>query len=209
MKLILISNPTDLNEEVETIHSLFEKGLECFHLRKPEKTKKEFEDYLRKVNPKFYNRIVIHSNYHLLSKYNLKGMHIPEALIKEDKIKDLQKAVKTRGLSVSASVHSIDTIKQCKSYDYIFLSPVFDSISKKGYSSNIDLNTFMQKKEASTFPTKVIGLGGVSKENITLLSDVGFDGAALLGSIWLKEKKEERVKEFVNINSVIVQLTDK
>jgi thiamine-phosphate pyrophosphorylase len=106
-------------------------------------------------------------------------------------------------------VHSIDTINQCKSYDYIFLSPVFDSISKKGYSSNIDLNTFMQKKEASTFPTKVIGLGGVSKENITLLSDVGFDGAALLGSIWLKEKKEERVKEFVNINSVIVQLTDK
>lgn len=209
MKLILISNPTDLNEEIETIHSLFENGLECFHLRKPEKNEKRLEEFLRKINPKFYKRIVIHSHYHFLSKYNLKGMHIPEALINEDKIKELQNAVKKRGLSVSTSVHSFDAVYQCKSYDYIFLSPVFDSISKQGYSSKIDLNTFIQKMETSSFPTKVIGLGGVSKENITLLSDAGFDGAALLGSIWLKENKEERVKEFLDIKSVIVQQTDK
>jgi len=209
MKLILISSPTDINEEIETIHSLFEKGLDCFHLRKPEKTEKEFEDYIRKINPKYYKRIVIHSQYHLLSKYNLKGMHIPEALIKVEQIKDLQKAVKKRGLCVSVSVHSIDTIYQCKSYDYVFLSPVFDSISKEGYSSRIDLNAFMQKKEASIFQTQVIGLGGVSKENITLISDAGLDGAALLGSIWIKENKEERVKEFLDIKSVIVQLSEK
>jgi thiamine-phosphate pyrophosphorylase len=46
--------------------------------------------------------------------------------------------------------------------------------------------------------TKLIALGGITKNNINEPITWGFDGAAVLGSIW---ENENPIKEFIQINN--------
>ncbi|SFP06853.1 thiamine-phosphate pyrophosphorylase [Pseudarcicella hirudinis] len=191
MKLIVISNPTSLVNEKDLIQQLFESGLETFHLRKPEMSSDEFEHFLKEIKPQFLRRIVIHAHHQLINRYNLKGIHLTGRLLEEmDKLelKQLVKKIRTRGLTVSASLHSLEEITALPvSLDYVFLSPVYHSISKAGYPAGFelpDLKRFFQKTEIKT---PVIALGGVSAEKIMELREIGFSGTALLGSIWQAE----------------------
>ena len=46
---------------------------------------------------------------------------------------------RNKGFTVSTSTHNIDEVKQSQNYcDYVFVSPIFDSISKSGYLANKD-----------------------------------------------------------------------
>ncbi len=70
----------------------------------------------------------------------------------------------------------------------MFLSPVFDSISKEGYASAFDLaeaQGFLQKlaKRPGHRPS-VLALGGIESGNIAAVQQAGFAGAAVLGSVW-------------------------
>ena len=85
-----------------------------------------------------------------------------------------------RGL-VSRSCHSLDEVAACQDADYLFLSPIFDSISKSGYRSAF---TDAQLRSASEIDGHVYALGGVRPENFPLLKEYGFGGAALLGHVW-------------------------
>lgn len=84
MKLILLSHPTKILKEPQLVEALFEKGLEYFHLRKPEYSKEEVEDYLSAIPSKYHSRIVLHSCFELAEKYNLKGIHLNSKSVKED-----------------------------------------------------------------------------------------------------------------------------
>ena len=80
MKLILISYPTNIDNEHQILAHLFDEGLEYFHLRKPGFSKARIINYLSQIPDKYYNRIVIHSHYDLIRKYNLKGIHITSTI---------------------------------------------------------------------------------------------------------------------------------
>lgn len=93
--------------------------------------------------------------------------------------------------------HSLKELEDCKEkYDYAFLSPIFDSISKGGYKSNYDLSEikdfFKNRNE------KIIALGGIDEDKIDTVKELGFSGIALLGAIWQSENpidKFKRIKE--------------
>lgn len=89
--------------------------------------------------------------------------------------------------------HSLNELEDCEEkYDYAFLSPIFDSISKAGYKSNYDL------KEIKVFfknrNEKIIALGGIDEDKIDTVKDLGFSGIALLGAIWQTENPVEKFK---------------
>jgi len=198
MKIILISNPVDIQKEHELIEALFEKGLDYFHLRKPDHQKSDFENFLKKIKPSFYKKISIHSHYDFIGKYNLRGIHLPEKIINEPEVKELIKTVKKRNLTVSSSIHSVFDIKECNKFDYIFLSPVFDSISKPDYHSKIDLEEFKKLKSLENIKPKVIALGGIDINNIQKISEVGFDGHAILGAIWKDFEKDANIENAID-----------
>jgi thiamine-phosphate pyrophosphorylase len=68
--------------------------------------------------------------------------------------------------------------------DYLFLSPVFDSISKENYNSRFPESLLCDLKSKGIINEKVIALGGVNKHNISKVKDYGFGGAAVLGALW-------------------------
>ena len=67
--------------------------------------------------------------------------------------------------------------------DYVFLSPVFDSISKTGYAAAFpDGAELSDRLICSRYP--VYALGGVTRERLEEVHALGFAGAALLGAVW-------------------------
>jgi thiamine-phosphate pyrophosphorylase len=187
MLLIVISPPETYSDEHKTLTILFNQGLEIFHLRKPDYSYDDMETYITSIPVEFHPRIVIHSHYLLANRYNLKGIHLTE---KARKDKNIGKVLKTLGnKSLSASFHHLDELKRNRRrYDYVFLSPVFDSISKSGYKSNFDLSTIRKDIQLINthhkHPLNIIALGGINAENIGLIKKTGFAGAALLGAVW-------------------------
>ncbi|MFA6923143.1 MAG: thiamine phosphate synthase [Bacteroidales bacterium] len=201
MKYAIISSPSEFPDEIEIINSLFEEGLEIFHLRKPDYNFSQFEELIKEIPEKFHKKIVIHSNYELAEKYNLKGIHFS---LKNTNIKNL-KINSTHNYHVSASFHSLEEFcKYGKYFDYAFISPVFNSISKKNYKSEIthqEISNFLKSEKKSC---KVFALGGIDENNIDTIKKLGFDGFATLGAIWnISFSKEEIINKFRRIKKIV------
>jgi thiamine-phosphate pyrophosphorylase len=187
MKLVVISNPENFANEADQVQQLFNAGLETFHLRKPNSTLAEFEKTLTQLSPAGYKRIVIHQHYKLVEKYNLKGIHLTAWFMKntsESELKQLISIAGKRRLMISGSFHSIEALEATSlKLHYAFLSPLFNSISKKDYPSGININDasiYLKKKRSF----EVVALGGIDESNIQQVKEAGFDGAALLGCLW-------------------------
>lgn len=172
--IILISPEENHPQELNLLLSFFEKGLSTFHLRKPLASKIEIREYLNNIPTCFHDKIMLHQHHDLIREFNLKGLHFPE------KVRD--EAIQFKGLK-STSFHDLDSIKNCTChFDYAFLSPIFPSISKKGYEKEWNTSELKSTIQKATFP--IIALGGVDQENIQKCIKIGFQGAAVLGAVW-------------------------
>lgn len=184
MKLIVISNSTPVANEAASINRLFDEGLEIFHIRKKVFTEKEMREYIESIAEKHFNKLVLHSHYHLAKEYDLKGIHISA----KKKNIDSKKAI-------SVSFHSLNEIEKfAESFGYGFLSPIFNSISKKRYKSSFNLDEL--KSFLKNEKKKIIALGGVDENKFDQLKDINFAGIALLGAIWTNENP---IEKFISI----------
>ncbi|MGL5937662.1 MAG: thiamine phosphate synthase [Phocaeicola sp.] len=178
MKLILITTPYYFVQEDKILTALFESGLETLHLRKPNSSPILAERLLKLIPEQFHRRIVIHENFHLHQDRFLKGVHLNR------RCSTLPPNHKGH---VSTSCHSIEEILKYKSAcNYLFLSPIFDSISKQNYSSSYTPEEIRAASKRGVIDQKVIALGGIEEENLTEIKDYGFGGAAILGALWNK-----------------------
>lgn len=71
---------------------------------------------------------------------------------------------------VGVSCHFKDDLSMIKNVDYICISPVFDSISKKNYKGigHTKFNKFLENNEE--LKNKIYALGGITKNNMSLLN---------------------------------------
>lgn len=177
MKLIVITPEKSLPHEAEVINALFDAGLEQLHLRKPRASYEEVEALIGAVATVHHPRIVLHDHFGLVSEYSLKGVHLNR--------RNGTPPQTEKSISVSRSCHSLKEAEaaseQC---DYFFLSPLFDSISKAGYTSSFTEEELLQAKAAGIINRKAIALGGVTPARIPLAARYGFGGVAVLGALW-------------------------
>jgi len=195
--LYLLSPEQFYPDEMKIVTQLFNLGLEVYHVRKPSLSLKETRSLLQSLPADFHKRIVLHAHFSLANEFNLKGIHLNET--------NKKFIAELAGYNiVSSSFHSLATISQNQyPYQYIFLSPVFDSISKPGYSANFELSSLKTNLTLlkQTNPTPhIIALGGVNSENISLVRQTGFSGAALLGAVW---QSVDPVRTFSEIQSAV------
>lgn len=205
--IILISPENDIKDEHVILHQLFENGLQYYHLRKPSKSEEEYRNYLNAIDKQFYNRIVTHQYHHLAKEYGLKGVHLqeqfrldlgdelgeyvealtaksqkPKATSREriessEKQSTNNQQPTTNNYSVSSSFHHPNDIKNCKvDFDYYLLSPVFNSISKQGYEG--------KGFSVNDIDKIIVGMGGVTVNNLNEIKAKGYKGAGVLGGVW-------------------------
>lgn len=156
MKLIVISSPEYFTGEREIVCSLFESGLEIFHVNKPALSAQEIQNYIRHFPEKYRNRIFLHSDF--------------------------------------PKFHSLPLTPPVLSGIY-FISPVFDSISKKEYKSKFNLeelqNSPLLRREDRG---EAIALGGIDEDKILPCLELGFAGIAVCGAIWQSNNPLEKFK---------------
>lgn len=190
--MIVITNPIQIADEISTIHSIFENGLELLHVRKPNFSEEDMITFITEIKSDLRKQLVLHSHHQLASGFGINRIHFSESKRKKKDRLALE-TYKTKGFHLSASVHSIADFNALESvFEYAFLSPVFPSISKTGYSSETDL--FEAVKNRTNYAIKLIALGGIESKNIKQTLENGFDDAVLLGTIWNSTNPIENFK---------------
>lgn len=195
--MIVISNPAAVAHEGKIINNLFDEGLKLLHIRKPNATKDDVVSMIESINLGHHSKLVLHQEYELASEFNIHRIHFTEKTRP-----DFEKI--TTGLEnkkewvFSTSTHSIEIFNKLPGqFTYAFLSPVYESISKSGYVSEVDI--IKSVNERTNFKTKLVALGGITNKNISETLMNGFDDIALLGTIW---NADNPIKEFKNCFSI-------
>ena len=188
MKWIIITSPEFLSGEAIFIDKLFSQGLDLLHLRKPEASLEAYKLFLLQIPKQWYSRIVLHEHFALAEEFGLHGIHLNRRY---------SVAPNAFHGSISCSCHTIEeVITQKESKDYVFLSPIFDSISKVGYHAAFSQTLLKQAAVENVIDEKVIALGGITANNIPLVKEWHFGGVALLGDIW-KRMSDPQVDEYL------------
>lgn len=188
MKWIVVTSPSLVREgealdtaELSFLHRLFEAGIDALHLRKPFSLPEACRQLLQSLSAEERRKTVLHEHFFLAEEFSLKGLHLngrnplPPAAFQG---------------SLSRSCHSLRELLQCKehqvgghSFDYLFLSPIFDSISKSDYPSAYSEDALQEASRRGLIDEKVIALGGVESKHLPYLAALGFGGAAMLGAL--------------------------
>ena len=203
MKWIVITMPDFIENEANYINQLFEAGLDLLHLRKPESCIDDCERLLQEINPKWYPGIVVYDHFSLCQKYHLHGIHLNS---RNHQVPDGFQG------SLSRSCHTFREVTAAQKeavFSYVFLSPIFDSISKKGYKHNIANKDLEDAGNNGIINEKVIALGGIIPQFIPQLRAWNFGGAAFLGDIWNRRQDADWSEYLSDVRKCLSHATQK
>lgn len=187
---IVITLPTFFNGEAEQIAQLLHNSIashhapnainhasiDLIHIRKPDCEISELETLIQSIPNEYRNRLVLHDHHELAIKYHLFGIHL--------NCRNPQPPQGWQG-SISKSCHSLEEVKEWKERcNYVSLSPIFDSISKKGYLSAFTSEEIKNARRDGIIDEKVLALGGVTFERLAEVKELGFGGGMILGDAW-------------------------
>lgn len=188
MFILLTSEESTAAEKEQLIH-FYENGLDVLHVRKPGMEEEELKLWLAQFKEEHLNKIMLHQNHRLTEVFPVKGIHWKENFRRKmDELPEYLLRFKKKGFVISTSFHDLKELEmEAALFDYVFLSPVFTSISKKGY--------WGQAFDVRNLPERIIALGGIEKESILKAKNLGYAGVAVLGAVWLAENKVQSFNE--------------
>lgn len=171
MDLLAVSPESIYTNEAQRVVELLEAGLDRYHLRKPGWTSTECAQFLAEIPDSWHTAISIHQCYELAKEFDVK-------IHKRDNTAPLLSKATSR------SLHQLDDLHNAISgYEYVFLSPVFQSISKIGYGPQWTEET-LRTMLSQTRTVKLYALGGVTPQNVAQAPRLGFDGVVVHGALW-------------------------
>lgn len=180
-KIIVFTSSYPQANEAEKICRLIEAGVDYVHVRKPLTDANDLsliEDLISNIPNDFHARLTLHDAFQLANEYGVGGVHL-----------NMRNPIAPAGipLRISKSMHSERELSESMRFNYVTISPVFNSISKQGYVSRFPQSSWSRLAS----PGNVIALGGVTLDVFPMLSEAGFSGGALLGEIWNSDRDFE------------------
>ncbi|MEG0010800.1 MAG: thiamine phosphate synthase [Muribaculaceae bacterium] len=175
MKLIAITPESFIDNEVAYITMILDNGFDYVHIRKPKSTITEVRLLIKSIPQEYHKRLKLHGFYELTKEFDIAGIHLNKqypAPISDD-----------CRLKLSKSCHTLEELNDASNYEYVFLSPIFDSISKVGYKSHFNLSEISNNFRHSN----VVALGGVNASHLNEIKHSSFYGAAFLGYLFSAE----------------------
>ena len=177
-------------DEAREITLLLDNGVRYMHIRKPNGSVSEIEALLHNIPSRLHGRLWLHDAVDLANSYHVAGVAVNSR--SSSMPKGARMAVR--------GAHSIPELDAPWPYPdvplaYQFLSPIFPSISKPGYSSDFDLKGITKALEGKS----VVALGGITPAWFAELRKTGFAGAAMLGALW-----NENRAALQNVHSIVI-----
>lgn len=176
MKLIIITSPAPVAGEAFILPQLYSLGVFRIHFRRPSWSIEQTRAFLSQLPTECLSRLVLHDHHSLINEFALGGIHLnarnPNAPLGYDG-------------AISRSCHTLQEVIEHKNQvDYLFLSPIFDSISKIGVQAAFSEQRLLQASEEGIIDDKVFALGGVTPTRALQLHNWSFGGAVVLGDFW-------------------------
>jgi thiamine-phosphate pyrophosphorylase len=206
MDLTVCSSPDPIQDEQDLVKVLFEEGMTTFHLRKPKASEEEMKLWIEGIDVSMRKHLVIHSHWKLAAEFELKGIHIGAHAMQSLSQNEINNWIQIHSTYSSTSVHNMQEAQAIPDgIKSVWLSPVFESISKTNYKSSLTsleldlVKQFLQKDKK----TNVYALGGISSKHITELKQRNFDGAVVLGALWnnIESSKQELIQRFRELHT--------
>jgi thiamine-phosphate pyrophosphorylase len=189
--IAVLTLPGSFAGEADQLEALLEAGVQRLHLRKPEMRFGELEALVARLAPRWASRLVLHYQPELAVRFGIPQVHGPLTI------------GEGTALRVSTSVHDWEEFAALpEGLAYAFISPLFDSISKKGYRANTRLLSIPE----GPLPCRPVGLGGVGAKTIGEMVRRGWTGAAVLGWIW--EEPGKAVERFEQLKKAVHGATE-
>lgn len=189
---IAITNPEPVDSEALLIRLVLNAGWDYVHIRHPHSSSSEVRKIIEGIPQSLHCRLRIHGHFELINEFNLGGIHLNNRCPNSPRL--------YTGL-ISKSCHSVSEVIAAAQCDYVFLSPIFSSISKPGYGGNSFSPDELSKINNYNTPS-VIALGGITPQTARLLDYGIFDGYAVLGSLLgnceTEEELTRRIESFDN-----------
>ncbi|MDR0353017.1 MAG: thiamine phosphate synthase [Opitutaceae bacterium] len=205
LRLLVISPEGEDSREHAVLAELFAAGLRHYHLRKPGWARARLAAWLRALPPEFHPRIVLHTHHNLAAEFDLGGLHERDSgrAAPPDSSRMASASSGGPGGRIrSRAVHSLAALRSALDRrERLLFSPVFPSISKPGHAPACS-----HKKLAALLAlprrAEVIALGGVDATRLPVCRALGFDGIAVLGSVW---QAADPLKAFSELQSLAAQ----
>lgn len=175
MKLVIMTKPTFFVEEDKILTTLFDEGMDCLHLFKPNSSPVYSERLLSLLPEDFHRKITVHEHYYLKNEYGLGGIHI------DNMSQPLPEDYKSR---FSRTCTSISQLKEAKrKSEYVFLGNIFDDIASQTPASH-SKEDIRQASRQGLIDRHVYALGGIALDNIKEAKDLGFGGVVVCDDLW-------------------------
>ena len=176
MKWMVVTSPAGFAGEVLFWRQVVEAGADALHLRRPDGGRAAYEGLLRQLPADVRRRVVLHDCFELAAAYGVGGVHL-----------NRRNPIPPAGWTgrISASCHSLDEVERRKAegLDYVWLSPVFNSISKPGYGAAFTPQELDAAAAQGIIDERVMALGGVEPASAPLLRRWHFGGGVMLGAV--------------------------
>ena len=159
-----------------------DSGIHYFQLREKDLPPAELL-FLAKEIRKNLTRVkfIVNGSLDVALAANADGVHLQKANIPVASVR-----ARYADLMIGYSAHSISEMEQAsrEGADYVFVSPIFDPISKQSGAVPLGISQLASWTKQMTIP--VFALGGITKENLKDVQASGCSGAAGI-SLFLKE----------------------
>lgn len=195
--LLVITSPDIFPDETNYINFILDNGASAVYIRKENYSNINLTSFFKEIKTEHHQKIILpFSIIDALVYENYKPIiHFKEKDRTAENLSQLP-----NNATLSTSIHEFSELENLtENYKYVFYSPVFESISKPNYKPKITLEEIQKdlgNREKGI--EGLIALGGVSSENILQIKNAGFNGAALLGSIWNDENPKERFLKIIS-----------
>ncbi|MDR2873377.1 MAG: thiamine phosphate synthase [Methanobrevibacter sp.] len=203
LSLYLITNRNNKTEEefFNIIKSSILGGASILQLREKIAGSKEFYEISNKVKKltNFYNiPLIINDRVDIAISVNADGVHVGDEDIDCNIMREKIGFNKIIGVSASNVEDAI--IAEKNGADYIGSGAIFPTKTKD--TNEISINEL--KKIVNSVKIPVVAIGGINKENVSLLKNTGIKGVAVISSVMESKNPKKTSEELKNKITTII-----
>jgi thiamine-phosphate pyrophosphorylase len=183
-KLHYISQGNSPKEQLENIQKACASGAELVQLRfrsVSEKKLLKLAKEAREITAHFQTRLLINDHYKIAKEVKADGVHL-------EKIDSCPTIARKHLYTWQMIGGTANTLQECetlltKEVDYIGLGPFKFTITKDNLPPVLGLNGYAEIIEALQTEIPIIGVGGITTEDISDILETGVSGIAVSGEI--------------------------
>lgn len=201
-KLQYISQGKTPEAHVANIQKACTSGAEIVQLRLLEVSEKKLlklAHEARDITAHFQTRLLITDHYKIAKEVKADGVHFEKAA-------SYPTIAKKHLFTWQLIGGTADTLKDCetllkKEVDYISLGPFRFTTTKDNLPPVLGLNGFTAITEALQTETPIIGVGGITTDDVTDILQTGVSGMAVSGAITRSFKSIQTFHQLLNASS--------